>query len=242
MSSTKARQLYNYVPGFKNDKDEEWACYLPAKDQMFLRKSRKHYLILMDRLDGLKLELKDQAGDAEHSERIATKIKELTKQIDDYIATILIQIPDLKNNGIQAREKCIEEDLDARHTSTSRVEPSLQDESEVLDSFGAFMPRTSYDEPPLSTTEEAPASSERDQEHADTDQPRRDTYLDNVESENVEIMAKLRPLVERFKCKNHVLEAIRRIRHRDDRLDSIERLKALEVPKHKAIAAPSDKS
>jgi hypothetical protein len=237
MSTSRVRQLCNFVPGFKNDKDEEWACYLPSKDQLFLRKSRKQYLIMMDNLDGLKLEKKE--GDS--SPELEDKMKALTRQIDSFIQTVLHTIPNLKERGLQAREKRIEEDLNGggQVGNSSRMDPTYEDESEILDSLGAFMPRTNRVEPSTS----APRTQQHqpmdiDQAQYDAGQ-QVDNYLDDVEPDNVEIMLKLRSLVERFKCKEPILEALRRSRHRDSRLALLDDLRPR---KSKAVASKNHNS
>lgn len=239
MSSAKIRQLLNYVPGFKLDRDEEWACYLPVKDQKFLRKCRSHYTTLKDILDGYKSELKDCKGDSQQTEPLQQKIKDLTKQIDTHIATSLITIPDLKRIGLEAREKRIEDDLrmGRADVDSSRLEPSLEDESDMLDSLGAFMPRTHIDEPSTSTSNRAvPEPTGPDQEQDDADYEMGDPYIDDVDPDFVDIMEKMRFFVDNnYAFRDDVLEVLTRVRKRDENVGLLGTFKKLESQQKGAV-------
>ena len=194
---------------------------------------------MKDRLDGLKLELKEHPVGSQQLEEVKNKIKDLTKQIDDFIQTILLKIPSIKQKGLDAREKQIEEDLriDEAAEHSARLGPNLEEEAAVLGSFGAFMPRTNFDEPNIREVNRVEeTSSGMDQEQGDADDVCTDNYLTGVESENIEIMEKMRFLADRYKCREQILQALKRYRIRDERLVTLENLKLLENPKAKSRA------
>ena len=227
------KQLYLLAPGFARDKDEDWLSYLPQSDQIYMRKSRGEFIVMKDQLDELKSEQKEYlTGTAKHKE-LGLQVVELTTEVDSMIKSLLSRIPALKQKGLRARDAAIDTDFSCPTRKRHAAELSNSSYGSVATPFDAYLPShliqpkpTEQPQPEIRqqttpTTQKTPAGQSAGE------QPARNTYYDGVADCDLGIMKKLRPIVEKFDCKDRVLETLRRFRERDDRLETLKDINAM---------------
>lgn len=182
---------------------------------------------MKDNLDELKMDQKEyNTGTARHKE-IGRQIVELTKEVDTTIKALLAKIPALKEKAIKARNAAIDRDFACPNRKRRAAEQNQDTFSEVASTFDEFLPSHMFQLKPQEQPEPEQTAPTTQQTPVVEEQPTRDTYLDGVPDCDMAIMKKLRPVVEKFDCKDRVLEALRRFREREDRLETLKDINAM---------------
>lgn len=227
MSLTNFKALYSIAPGFRVDRDEDWMPYLAQDEQLFLKKQRESILAKNEQLDDLKT--------VEKTKDVSEQITILTEEINGMIKLLLKSIPKLKEKAIKAREDAIQRDFENSPTKRFRLGENNEDidftDTNIDFVPDDFMPRhltkankpvDSRPLPPPSTTQ--PSVSQ--QTKNDQNNPPRDRLFENICPEDKAIISLLRPIIEKYDCKDRVMEALTRFRRRDRTLEALESLKS----------------
>ena len=245
MSAQYLKALSSVAPGFLRDKDEEWLQYLESADQIQLRNEREKILRQIEVLDDLRDELKKKKSlDATTQDKIVNK----TNLINSSVKVLLKKIPKLKERALEAREIAIR----ASHSHGSNKRKRLDNNDDLLSGSASIVHPRDFDFLPshLLQTISRPVTVGK---RSTTAQPtaekaiarttpkirpphQRETleeFLKGIEPKYVELMKQLRPTIDKFDCKDRVLNALDCHDKHNTALSIIDWLQKIRVEKGK---------
>lgn len=238
--AAKIQALFQLMPAFKSDRDENWFQHLTSPEANHLRKQRNEYHYLVDEMDRCRLEMKAYPVGSENHTELKLKQAELRRERDTVINDLLRKIPLLKTKALRA-QKTKENGEEVEMVGSKRAFDDYVSEvgAEMTDFLSGFLPThlapaKPKPKPPVRQVEpiaNKPVTATRPSELRQElpAKPTRDTYLDGVSEQNHNILLELRPLVEKLDSREKVLTALECIRRRDLYLDAFEKIKHLSA-------------
>lgn len=252
MAQSKISELSCLAPAFQHDRDEIWAQYLPPSDSNYLSSQRNRYHVLTDKLDRCKQEQKGFPAGSEERENLKKEALRLRREVDRLVTDLIPRVRSLKEKAKEAQRI---QTLNAARPNQGQKRP--QEDDGQLEGLlpGSFLPshmttsrapQPVRQEPARSATRQpaakvTPAARTQQTAAPEPSKPQRDTYLDGVASDDVAIMKRLRPLAEKYQCKDRILEALKHIRRRDGILEALDEVKKMRQStiRSKAVVASS---
>lgn len=231
-------ELKKISPGFCSDRDEEWLIYLPSEKQTYLKTKRMEYIRMTDDLSTIITEWKRKKVDNKHKLTkeqkrqvdldYKRKQKSLEQKLNSLINDILPKIKTLKAEALETKRKDIEQDSESlrkRRRTCQDDAVDIEDVEFVEDDYlPSYMPsnrescsrstsKTVRDNTPMDFTnlKTSPSKSANSIKQADL-------YLKDVKPKDAKILTELRPLIEKYNCRDRVVKVIDAIRTRDTTL------------------------
>lgn len=222
--------LYSLAPGFRHDRDEEWASHLKPDDQVFLAKERSNLFIVKESIDTLKLSVIKER-DISKKEELETSLKRYNARYQKRIEKLIPKIKELNHYATQAKKRAAEEEVAANEKRRKMVDIDKVDYEEEEMIQGNYLPKDfarKATEAPKSTSRlsssatsslHIPATPQRG-----IDQSTSDPFYEGVSEErDIEVLQKLRSHIYKYKCRDTVLKALAGFRAKNDCLASLDK-------------------
>lgn len=219
------------APGFRQDQDEYWMPYLPDDKVVFMKNKRLKYLKIVENLDNLKRifnhESRTQNWD-EATKRAKTNVYKQTKtafekKTKSFLLDLVPKFQQFKDEALKAK--------DAAARSLHK-RPRLEGDNEfVIDIESGFDLEEDRYLPRMSLPDQEPGSYKRKKSSTRPSQPTSDSpstsappepnpvkgleidpIMMTVDNDDWNIILKLKPLVNKYQCRDRVLRYIRSCR------------------------------
>lgn len=220
------QQLYSLAPGFKYDKDEEWAIHLETKDRVDLERERTKHFEIKEKLDELNGTILRES-DLSIKNKLENRKKKFSKKFEAFNQDLVLKVKQLKEFATQAKKRKAEEAAE-RTKRRKLIDIDLADPDEVEDVEDSYLPREFIRKPDEAVRSTSRAGSFQIPGQSPTivadHSSLTDPYLEGVKNDiDIETLKKLKPLVYRHKCREDVLKALASFKARDIALNAMDK-------------------
>lgn len=234
-----SKQLVDLLPGFRDDRDENWMRYLDARKQAYLRSSRSEFIVLREKLEQLEFTYQkdvvlnpnrspvEKQQKAESFEKLKAKFNQW---LDQKAAIILDEVRGFKEEALDLREQSIKRSTDEirhRQEKSLNCPDTMEIEGEVDFVTDDYLPEYFVEADDDESVDEVPSPPKTPEPVVETSRGKKrkeleDSFLKDISQDEANVLVELKVSILKYDCRNDVLQTIKSYKARSNTIKTLD--------------------